>query len=75
MDTKTILSKAVGVIQAAVGVTAIILAFLAFYNVFGIQIMLGVSPESIGLYLWIFIIFGLLSIISGLFLFYERQRS
>jgi hypothetical protein len=33
--------------------------------------MLGISNESIGLYLWVFIIFGLLSIVSGLFLFYE----
>jgi len=49
-----------------------IFAFLSFYNVFGIQEMLGVSVEGIGLYLWTFIIFGLLSIISGLFLFYEQ---
>jgi hypothetical protein len=72
MNTRTILSKTIGVIQAAIGGIAMVFAFLAFYNVFGIQAMLGVSPESIGLYLWVFIIFGLLSIISGLFLFYER---
>jgi hypothetical protein len=73
MGTRTILSKTVGLIQAAIGVTAMVFAFLAFYNVFGIQTMLGVSAESIGLYLWIFIIFGLLSTISGLFLFYEQS--
>jgi hypothetical protein len=72
MNTRTILSKTIGVIQAAIGGIAMVFAFLAFYNVFGIQTVLGVSPESIGLYLWVFIIFGLLSIISGLFLFYER---
>jgi hypothetical protein len=48
-----------------------IFAFFSFYNIFNIQAIIGVTPESIGLYLWIFIIFGLLSITSGLFLFYE----
>jgi hypothetical protein len=65
------LSKVVGIIQTALGGLTMIFAFLSFYNGFGIQATIGVSPESIGLYLWIFIIFGLLSIISGLFLFYE----
>ncbi len=46
-------------------------AFLVFYNIFNIQTALGFSLEAIGLYLWAFIIFGLLSVISGLFLFYE----
>jgi len=72
MDTKKILSKSVGVMQTAIGVTAILFAFLSFYDIFGIQKMLGVIPGSIGLYLWVFIIFGLLSTISGLFLFYEQ---
>jgi hypothetical protein len=72
METKKILSKTVGVIQTGIGVTAVIFAFLAFYDIFSIQTVLGVSSESIGLYLWVFIIFGLLSTISGLFLFYER---
>jgi hypothetical protein len=72
METKIILSKTVGVIQTGIGVTAVIFAFLAFYDIFSIQTVLGVSSESIGLYLWVFIIFGLLSTISGLFLFYER---
>lgn len=72
MKTRTVLSKTVGVIQTGIGVTAIIFAFLAFYNIFGLQTVLDVSSESIGLYLWVFIIFGLLSTISGLFLFYEH---
>lgn len=72
METKTILSKTVGVIQTGIGVIAMVFAFLAFYNIFGIQTMLSISSESIGLYLWTFIILGMLSIISGLFLFYEK---
>jgi hypothetical protein len=72
MDTKAIISKTIGLIQTAIGGIAMIFAFLSFYNIFGIQTTIGLTPESIGLYLWIFIIFGLLSIISGLFLFYEQ---
>lgn len=65
------LSKIIGVMQTALGGIAMVFAFLSYYNVFGIQTMLGVSAEGIGLYLWIFIIFGLLSVISGLILFFE----
>jgi hypothetical protein len=72
MDAKRILSKIVGLTQTIIGGIVMIFAFLSFYNVFGIQEMLGFSAEGIGLYLWAFIIFGLLSIISGLFLFYEQ---
>ena len=71
MNARQTLSKTIGLTQTAIGGIAMVFAFLSFYNVFGIQTMLGVSPDSIGLYLWVFIIFGLLSIISGLFLFYE----
>jgi hypothetical protein len=72
VSARKILSKTVGLIQTTIGGIAMVFAFLSFYNVFGIQTMLGISLASIGLYLWVFIIFGLLSVISGLFLFYER---
>jgi len=72
MNAKRILSKIVGLIQTAIGGLTMVFAFFLFYNVFGMQEILGVSAEGIGLYLWTFIIFGLLSVISGLFLFYER---
>jgi hypothetical protein len=73
MNARRTVTKIVGVTQTAIGVTAMIFAFLSFYNVLGAQTMLGVSEEGIGLYLWIFIIFGLLSVISGLFLYYEES--
>jgi len=72
VNAKRTLSKIVGLTQTAIGGLTMVFAFLAFYNVFGIQEILGASDESIGLYLWIFIIFGFLSVISGLFLFYEQ---
>jgi len=72
MNAKRILSKIVGVTQTAIGGIIIIFAFLLFYNIFNIQGIFGFASEAIGLYLWAFIIFGLLSVISGLFLFYEQ---
>jgi len=71
MKIRRTLSKIVGVMQTSLGGLAMVFAFLSYYNVFGIQTMLGVSAEGIGIYLWIFIIFGLLSVISGLILFFE----
>jgi hypothetical protein len=72
MNARKILSRAVGLIQTGIGGLAVLFAFLVFYNLFELQAQLGISTESIGLYLWVFIIFGLLSIISGLFLFFEQ---
>jgi hypothetical protein len=71
MSARTKLSKIVGFLQTAIGIAAMIFAFFSFYNIFDTQAIVGATPESIGLYLWIFLIFGLLSITSGLFLFYE----
>ena len=72
MNTRIIISKVVGLTQTTVGGAAMFFAFFLFYDIFNIQAAFGISAESMGLYLWIFIIFGLLSVISGLFLFYEK---
>lgn len=71
MDKRKI-SKMAGLAQASVGAAAIIFAFIFFYNIFGLQGVLDASETHVGLYLWVLIIFGLLSIISGLLLFYEQ---
>jgi hypothetical protein len=70
MNTKRILSRIVGLTQIIIGGLIMLFTFFIFYNIFNIQTVLGFPGEAIGLYLWTFIIFGLLSIISGLFLFY-----
>lgn len=72
MRVRRVVSKVFGLLQTTVGVAIMIFAFLFFYNFFNMQEILGVSPVSVGIYLWISVIFGLLSTISGLFLFYER---
>ncbi len=70
MDKRKI-SKIVGLAQASVGAAAIIFAFIFFYNILAAGV-LDASETHVGLYLWVLIIFGLLSIISGLLLFYEQ---
>ena len=72
MNPKTILSKTVGLTQTTIGAATMLFAFLMFYNIFDLQATLGLAEEAIGLYLWAFILFGLLSVISGLFLFYQE---
>jgi spore maturation protein SpmB len=74
METRKTLFKIVGLMQSVIGGLAIVFAFLAFYNIFSIQTMLGATGVDIGFYLWVFIIVGILSIISGLFLLYEQTR-
>jgi hypothetical protein len=71
MNPKTILSKIVGVTQTAVGGVIMLFAFFIFYNIFELRTALGFAEEAVGLYLWTFLILGLLSVISGLFLVYE----
>jgi hypothetical protein len=71
MNPKRVLSRIIGLAQTVIGGAIMLLAFFIFYNVFDLQAALGFPAEAIGLYLWTFIIFGLLSVISGLFLFNE----
>jgi|GEM_PF-3045713 hypothetical protein len=65
------ISRVVGLLQAFIGGMALIFSFLLFYNFFSVQAVLGLSVENIELYMLVFIVFGLFSIINGLLLFYE----
>jgi hypothetical protein len=72
MNPKRVLSRIIGLIQTVIGCAIMLLAFFIFYNIFDLQTALNLPAGAIGLYLWTFIIFGLLSAISGLFLFNEN---
>ena len=71
MKAKRVLSRAIGFAQVTCGVVAIFFAFIVYYDVLGVRIMMGFSAESVGFYLWVLFIFGILSVLSGLFLFHE----
>lgn len=72
MEIRRTVSRVVGLIQTAVGGIAMVFAFLLLHNVLNVQVALGLSGENVELYMLIFIVFGLLSVISGLLLFYEQ---
>jgi len=71
LNAKKVLSKAIGFAQVTCGVAAIIFAFMVYYDVLSIRVMMGFSAEGVGFYLWVLLIFGILSVLSGLFLLYE----
>jgi acid phosphatase family membrane protein YuiD len=74
VKTRNGLARAIGFAQTIMGGTAIVFAIILFYNAFGIQTMLGFHAAETVIYIWLLIVFGILSLISGLFLFFEPQR-
>jgi hypothetical protein len=65
-------SQIIGLTQTTIGCIVVIFDFLLLYDFFNLQELFNLHLESIGLYLWIIALVGLLSTISGLFLFFER---
>ena len=65
------ISKIVGLLQAFIGGMSLIFAFLLFYDFFNVQTAFGLSGDSVELYMLVFVVFGLFSVINGLLLFYE----
>jgi hypothetical protein len=74
MKARKTLSKIIGLMQAAIGGIAIVFALLAVSNIFNIQTMLGATEGDIGFYFSVFLIVGILSVISGLFLLLGQTR-
>jgi hypothetical protein len=63
---------AIGFAQGIIGGFAAAFAYVLYYNFFGIQTVLNVPQQDVLLYMLVLIVFGILSIISGLFLVNER---
>jgi len=62
----------VGLTQSVIGAFSTVFAYVLYHNLFGIQGVLNVPQRDVLLYMLILIAFGLLSIISGLFLVNEQ---
>ena len=60
----------VGMIQSVVAILAMILACFVFFNFFDVQSLLGMAV-NINLYIFILLVFGIVSFISGVFLLFE----
>ena len=73
MKTRKGLARIIGFAQTFIGGTAMVFAIFLFYDAFGIQTMFGFEAAESVVYVWLLIIFGILSLISGLFLFFEPK--
>ena len=75
MGLRRILAAVVGALQAAIGVLAVIFAFILYFDFFDAQTELNTSVELLPFYLFALMVFGFFSIISGLFLLHEGLES
>ena len=62
-----------GVAQSIIGSLATVFAYLLYYNFLEVQTVLDVPQKDVVLYMLVLIVFGLLSIISGLFMLSGRE--
>jgi len=65
-------SIVIGVTQSIIGGIAAVFAFILYYNFSGIQTVLNVPQKDVLFYMLVLIVFGFVSIISGLFLVNEQ---
>jgi len=72
METRKTITRVVGFAHCAVGAVSFVFAYFLYYNLFNVQVMLNVSAKDLFLYMLLFIVFGLLSIASALFLIFEQ---
>ncbi len=72
MKAKRILVIIVGMTQGAIGMLALVLTCILYFNFLNIQTTLNVSAELLPLSLLILSIFGFFSVMSGLFLIHEH---
>ncbi len=72
MGLRRILAAVVGALQAAIGVLAVIFAYMLYHNFFNVQSLMNLSKETVPVYMLLLFVLGFVSIISGLFLIHER---
>jgi hypothetical protein len=71
MKIRGIMTAITGIAQGAIGVLSAVLAVLLFFNILEVQTLFNVPSELLPLYLLIFCLFSVFSILSGLFLIRE----
>ena len=71
MKKKIIAKFFFGLVQSIIASSAIILAVLMHFNLLNIQLLLDIPKEALNFYVAMFLLFGFVFLISGLFLIYE----
>lgn len=74
MGLRRIFVALIGALQSALGILAVIFAFVLYHNFFDIQSLMNIS-ENVPIYMLLLFVFGFVSIISGLFLIHERLET
>jgi len=62
------ISVIVGCAQSTIGALASVFAYILYHNFFDVQVILNVPSRDVASYMTVSIVFGVLSVISGLFL-------
>ena len=73
MGVKSIFATIIGSLQIAIGISAIIFAYILHYNpsYFEVRALLGLREEYIAFFLLILGVIGFFSIVSGILVIYE----
>ena len=75
MQPRKIFATIVGTVQSAIGVLAVIFAYILYFDFFDVQTMLNTPVELLPFYVFALMVFGFFSVISGLFLLHEGLKS
>lgn len=75
MRAKVTLSLLFGIIQSLIAFSAITLACVLYFNLFGVQSLWNIPQEAINFHLAILLTLGVFLIASGLFLIIEWRES
>lgn len=65
MKVSRVLAAVVGVVQGAIGVVAMALALMFYFNILDVQTIFSLPPELLPFYLLVLGLFSLFSVISG----------
>ena len=75
MGPRNILAAVVGTLQVAIGVLAVIFAYVLYHNFFDVQGLIDILEENVPVYMLLLFVFGLVSIVSGFLLIHELLES
>jgi hypothetical protein len=75
LKKKISLKLAFGSIQVLLSFIAMLLAILLKFNAFNMQATFNTVVDDINFYVMFLLIFGFISVVSGLFLFYDWWES
>jgi len=74
MRARVTLTLLFGIIQSLMAISAIMLAYVLYFNSFGVQSLWNIHPETVNFYLAILLTFGVFLIASGLLLINEWRE-